>query len=123
MKMTKTIENVHQNGINALLSFKDHSEVVTGGDDGKMVITTFLKSTNKSIQSHSAAHITAIKEVGIDDFCCVSVDQRLSFYTQELELKHQIFSHCPDIADAVWIENENTFIVVGSNSLERFSIN
>ena len=123
LQLMKTIESGHQNGINAMLSI--NCGVLTGGDDGKIVITAFdtdfTKSTSKSMPSHSAAHITGILEVN-DGFCCVSVDQRISFFTRELGSIHQAFSHCPDIADIAYISHENRLIVVGSNGLESFSI-
>ena len=120
LQLLKTFENIHQNGINSLLHY-DNGTIVSGGDDGHVSLTNpDGTGQSKTTLVHSAP-ITRLIRVP-NGFCSVSIDQRITFLGENYDFKSQVFSHCPDISDAVLIEKHNRFIVVG-NAMEIFTLN
>ena len=122
LQRKNVVENVHQNGINALLEIKNGKVVISGGDDGHICRTNIEKMArdDQAILAH-ASPITRLNKIH-NGFCSVSVDQRITYYVSEnFDFKFQCFSHCPDVADAVVIEEGKKFIVVG-NAIEVFAL-
>ena len=122
LQRKNVVENIHQNGINALLEFINGKIVISGGDDGHISLTNIEEMARDNVIPAHAAPITRLTRIP-NGFCSVSIDQRITFYSGDnFDFKSQIFSHCPDIADAVVIEEEKRFIVVG-NAIEIFALN
>ena len=109
------LPKLHENGINALCI--DSARIAfTGGDDGSITISDLKEQKiRQKIPQCSAAHITGIETVNIDDciknLISVSVDQRITRWKIDKEdgnisVLHQGFSSVPDIHVSVHQSND-----------------
>ena len=132
LKVNWKLLKLHENGINALCV--DSNRIAfSGGDDGSISVSDLQqeKILHKSRQI-SAAHITGIQTVDIEDsienLISVSVDQRITRWLvnrkdKSISVLNQSLSSVPDIHDMVaWVrktpDGDQTLVAMVGNGIE-----